>query len=101
MERKLTEVFPENKHKVLRDFFLDHPVCWIDLLRKLHKYRKNDREDEWYIEEENIEEVYKTFLIRGRKNDIGKRLRDVLPHAITENQALLEFASKQPSLLDS
>ena len=101
IEHKLLEIFPDNKHKVLREFFMDHPVCWSDLLRKRHKYRKNDRDDEWYIEEEHIEEIYKTFLIRGRKNDIGKKLRDVLPDAITDNQDLLEFASKQPSLIDS
>lgn len=101
VEQKLTEIFPGKKNEVLRDFFKSHPVCWIDLLRKLHKYRKNNSEDEWHIEKEHIEEIYKTFLIRGRKNDIGKKLRDVLPDAITENQNLLEFASKQPSLLDS
>ncbi|NRH20740.1 hypothetical protein HOO68_01705 [Candidatus Gracilibacteria bacterium] len=88
-------------HKILREFFHNHPVCWIDLLRKLHKYRKNDREEGWYIEDEHIEEVYKTFLIRGRTNDIGSKLRKILPDVIIKNQALLEFASKQPSLLDS
>ncbi len=101
LEQTLLNIFPENKHKVLREFFLQHPVCWIDLLRKLHKYKIKDLADDWIIEEEHIEEIYKTFLVRWRTNNIWSQLRKILPQAITENQSLLEFASKQPSLLDS
>ena len=32
--------FPENKHKVIREFFTAHPVCWTDLLRKIFALKK-------------------------------------------------------------
>lgn len=96
----LQSLFPGNPHRVLRDFFIKHPICWTDLLRKLHKYRKNERETDWHIDEENIWDVYSSFLIRWRQSDIGEKLRNILPDAITKNQALLDYSSKQPSLLD-
>lgn len=97
---KLHELFPDNRQKVIRDFFINHPVSWTDLLRKLHKYRQNNRESGWYIEEWDIGEIYTSFLIRGRKWDIGIKLRALLPDAISKNQELIEYAADQPSLLD-
>ncbi len=101
LQLKLREVFPH--HKILQEFFYNHPVCWFDLLRKLHKYRINSNEGNgWFIPEKDIGDIYGSFLTRWRKTDsvIGKKLRNILPDAITKNQNLLRYASDQPSLLD-
>ena len=45
IKQEIYKCFPENKHKVLRDFFVEHPVCWTDIQRKIHAFRKHDNED--------------------------------------------------------
>ncbi len=89
------------KYPVIRDFFQDHPTCWNDLIRKIHKHRRNDSDNGWHIPEQFIDDIYTTFLVRGRKNDIGKLLRASITEGVLKNEPLIEFASKQPSLLDT
>lgn len=95
------EYFPGPKNKVLRDFFVKHPVCWTDLQRKIHAIKKYDnREKYWFIEESKIWEIYSCFLIRERQNDIWEKLRSILRSSIIENQRFLKFCDSQPSILD-
>lgn len=101
IKQEIYKCFPENKHKVLRDFFVEHPVCWTDIQRKIHAFRKHDNEEmRWYIPDNKLWDIYASFLIRGRKKDIGQKIWNLLPHAISENQELIKFAGEQPSLLD-
>ncbi len=98
---EIRRCFPKNEHKIIRDFFIDHPVCWTDMQRKIHAFKKYDNEKKrWYIEDQHLWDIYASFLIRGRKSDIWEKLRVLLPVAVTENQELMIFAWAQPSLLD-
>ena len=98
---EVQKCFPENKHKVIREFFISHPVCWTDMLRKIFALKKYDNEKKiWYIGEEDYREIYASFLIRWRKSDIWSKIRMLLPDSIVGNQDLLNFAWAQPSLLD-
>lgn len=98
---EINKCFPLNKHKVIREFFMTHPVCWTDIQRKIHALKKyNNEKKEWYIEERKLWEIYGSFLTRGRKSNIWEKIHPLLPYAITENQELLTFAGAQPSLLD-
>lgn len=98
----LRRVFPNHNQRIIREFFIAHPVSFSDLLRKIHHSRKFDKEKWWwYIEEGSaIWEIYVSFLVRWRVSDIGKQLRNLLPDSVTKNQELLRFADDQPSLLD-
>lgn len=60
----LLKYFPGHNDRSIRDFFTNHPIRWFDLIRKLSKYRKNDSEQGWYLQDEAIEEIYTTFLVR-------------------------------------
>jgi hypothetical protein len=98
---EIQRCFPENKHKVIREFFIEHPVCWSDIQRKIHALKKYDNERKrWYIEDDKLGEIYASFLIRGRRNDVWEKIRTLLPDTISENQDLIIFAWAQPSLLD-
>jgi len=101
MSKLLLRFFPGHNDKAIREFFSNHPIRWFDLIRKLSKYRKNDSERGWFLQDEAIEEIYTTFLVRGRVDNIGERLRETLPNVISKNQELLRYASTQPSILDS
>lgn len=101
LDKILIEYFPGHNHKPLREFFSSHPIRWFDLIRKLSKHRKNDSQRGWYVEESAIEDIYTTFLVRGRSDSLGERLRALLPGVISENERLLRYASTQPSILDS
>jgi hypothetical protein len=107
MGKVLLRFFPAHNDKTIRDFFINHPIRWFDLIRKLSKYRKNDSERGWFLQDDAIEDIYTTFLVRGREDlvrrredVIGERLRKVLPEVISKNQELLRYASTQPSVLD-
>ncbi len=95
---EILKCFPDHNHKVIRDFFIAHPVCWTDIQRKIFAIRKYDKI--WYIEDRELWNIYDSFMIRGRKNDIWEKIRRLLPDAITRNQNLLAFSGAQPSLLD-
>ena len=101
LEWVLRKVFPQNNQKIMRDFFCTHPVAWEDLLHKLHTFRKNNRENGWYIELSDMNEIYSIFLIRRRQSDIWGKLRKLLPDSISQNQELLKLASNQSSILDT
>jgi hypothetical protein len=101
MGKVLLRFFPAHNDKTIRDFFNNHPIRWFDLIRKLSKYRKNDSERGWFLQDDAIEDIYTTFLVRGRVDNIGERLRNALPEVISKNQELLRYASTQPSILDS
>lgn len=99
---EIAKCFPENKHKVIREFFIKHPVCWTDIQRKIYAIKQYDNEDKkWYIKDAQLWEIYSSFMIRWRSNDIGVRIRELLPDAISKNQVLLWFCGSQPSLLDN
>lgn len=98
---ELNKCFPLNPQKVIRDFFMEHPVCWTDMQRKIHAFSEYDNnKNRWRIPDEKLWGIYESFLIRGRKNDIGEKIRNLLPRAISENKDLLKFSREQPSLLD-
>jgi hypothetical protein len=97
----LKEYFWGNKYKLLRNFFTRHPIRWIDLLRKIHKSRKNDNDKWWYINPSDVAEIYATFITRWREEDIWEPLTKSIQSGILENEKLISFASKQQSLLDS
>lgn len=100
LSKVLLRCFPGNKDRVFRNFFERHPTCWFDLIRKIHKHRKNDSSHGWHISPDGIEDIYSTFLVRWRAEDIGEKLRERLPESITNNETLIEYASKQHSILD-
>lgn len=97
----LLQYFPTNKNRVVRDFFTKNPVCWYDFIRKIHKFRKNDSKHGWYIDQKWIEDIYASFLVRWRAENIGEKLREQIHDAVIKNQDLIEYASKQDSILNS
>lgn len=101
LQDALKSFFKGGKNKVLRDFFLSHPIRWIDLLRKIHKSRKNNNERWWYIDDSGIADIYASFIIRWRKADTWSILIEAIPRWVLENSPLIDFASKQKSILDS
>lgn len=102
LKAEILKYFPENRQKVIRNFFGEHPVCWHDLKRKLYAITTFDENRNiWYIDEDRIWEIYSVFLIRGRQHDIGDKIRALLPDIISENRALLEYCAKKPSIIDA
>lgn len=102
LKAEIQKYFPENRHKVIRIFFETHPVCWHDLKRKLYAITTFDeKRNIWNIDEDRIWEIYSIFLIRERKQDIGDKIRVLLPDIISENRAFLEYCAKKPSLIDA
>ena len=102
LKAEILKFFPDNKHQIIREFFLKHPVCWHDLKRKLYAITTyDDISKKWHISEDKIWDIYSIFLIRGRAHDIGEQIRKLLPSVISENQSLLGYCGKQTSLLDA
>lgn len=84
----------------LKSFFQDHPTCWPDLQRKVHKYVRLDSRGIYSIGQDESVQISRIFLIRDRKADSGPKIRTAID-SLLKNQEFLAFCSKQPSLLDS
>lgn len=97
----LRQYLPSRYAKVLTDHFSKFPSSWFDLMRKLCKYRKNDSTLGWHIDAKDVWKILEVLLVRWRKKDIGTDLVEAVRVWILGDQNIIEFASKQPSILDS
>ncbi len=97
----LRQYLPTKYTKVLTNHFSRFPSSWFDLMRKLCKYRKNDSTLGWHIDAKDVWKILEVLLVRWRKKDIGADLVEAVRVWILGDQNIIEFASKQTSILDS
>ncbi len=85
--------------KKLHSFLMKHRYVFTDLIRVMHRYRKNDSIKWWHIDDNNIPKIQQIFLFRGREEDLWEEIASFI-ELITTNSDFIEFTSKQDSIFD-
>ncbi len=100
IQKQIDRYFPKRWETLwIHNFFYDHPHVFNDLIRVIHTHRVNNSISWWHIPDEYVPDIYQAFLFRNRKNDIGNDI-PLFVKEVCKNQKFIEFASKQPSILD-
>ena len=89
-EKIHNEVEKYIKNIYLRNFFMDHPTVWQDLLRELHSsLQENIGDRSLQVNPDDYDQIYSAFIVNGRTDNIGKQLYDAIGPEIIHNSALL------------